>query len=71
MIEQLSAIIDRTGIIDDARTYVVPALIAAAWRARLAPLSGIPAANIVNPHTRRASSRAVSEFMARCEGQRG
>jgi hypothetical protein len=25
------------------------------------------AANILNPHTRRAYSRAVSEFMARCE----
>jgi hypothetical protein len=37
-----SRIIDRSGIIDDARTYVVPALIAAAWRARLAPLPGIP-----------------------------
>ncbi len=52
-------IIDRTGIIDEARTNVVPALIAAAWR--------VFAANILNPHTRRAYSRAVSEFMARCE----
>jgi site-specific recombinase XerD len=67
MSKQLPAIIDRAGIIGDIRAHVVPALIAAAGdRASLRCLEFF-AANIRNPHTRRAYSRAVAEFMTWCE----
>jgi site-specific recombinase XerD len=67
MTEQLPAIIERTGIIGDARTPVVPALIAIAGeRASLRFLEFFAAA-IRNPHTRRAYGRAAAEFMTWCE----
>jgi site-specific recombinase XerD len=65
--EQLPAIIDRTEIIGDARAHVVPALIAAAGERALLRFLEFFAANIRNPHTRRAYSRAVAEFMAWCD----
>ena len=67
MTEQLPAIIDRTEIIGADHARVVPALIAAAGdRASLRFLEFF-AANIRNPHTRRAYSRAVADFLAWCE----
>lgn len=61
MTEQLPA------IIDDARTPVMPALIAVAGeRASLRFLEFFAAA-IRNPHTRRAYCRAAAEFMTWCE----
>jgi site-specific recombinase XerD len=67
MTEQLPAIIERTGIIGDARTPVVPALIAIAGeRASLRFLEFFAVA-IRNPHTRRAYGRAAAEFMTWCE----
>jgi site-specific recombinase XerD len=65
MSEQLPAIIERTEII--ARAHVVPALIAAAGERASLRFLEFFAANIRNPHTRRAYSRAVSEFMAWCD----
>jgi hypothetical protein len=64
MTEQLPTIIGRTEIIGDVRAHIVPALIAVAGER--APLRFLEffAANIRNPHTRRAYSRAVMEFMA-------
>jgi hypothetical protein len=60
MSEQLPAIIDRTEVIGAARPHVVPALIAASGaRASLCFLEFF-AANIRNPHTRRAYSRAAA-----------
>ena len=67
MSEQLPAIIDRTEIIGDARAHVVPALIAAAGERASLRFLEFFAANIRNPHTRRAYSRAVAEFMAWCD----
>jgi hypothetical protein len=62
MSEQLPAIIDRTKIIGDARAPIVPALIAVAGERASLRFLEFFAANICNPHTRRAYSRAVSEF---------
>jgi integrase len=70
VIEQLPAIIDRTKIIGDARAHVVPALIAAAGERASLRFLEFFAANIRNPHTRRAYGRAVAEFMAWCEDNR-
>jgi hypothetical protein len=67
MSEQLPAVIDRTVIIGDIRAHVVPALIAAAGERASLRFLEFFAANIRNPHTRRAYSRAVSEFMAWCD----
>jgi site-specific recombinase XerC len=67
MSEHLPAIIDRSEIIGDARAHVVPALIAVAGERASLRFLEFFAANIRNPHTRRAYSRAVSEFMAWCE----
>jgi site-specific recombinase XerD len=67
MSEQLPAIIARTEIIGDARAHVVPALIAAAGERASLRFLEFFAANIRNPHTRRAYSRAVAEFMTWCE----
>ncbi len=67
MSERLSAIIDRAKIIDDAPAPVVPALIAAAGDRASCRLLEFFAASIRNPHTRRAYSRAVVEFIAWCE----
>src|SRR5450755_4073961 len=67
MSEQLPAILDRTKIIGDARAHFVPALIAAAGERASLRFLEFFAANIRNPHTRRAYSRAVAEFMTWCE----
>jgi hypothetical protein len=67
MSEQLATVIDRTGIIGDIRAHVVPALIAAAGERASLRFLEFFAANIRNPHTRRAYSRAISEFMTWCE----
>jgi site-specific recombinase XerD len=67
MTEQLAAVIDRTGIIGDARDPVVPALIAAAGERTGPRFLEFFAANICNPHTRSAYSRAVAEFTTWCE----
>src|ERR1700681_4002735 len=68
MSEQLPAAIDRTKIIGDARA-LVPALIAAAGDHAARRFLKFFAANIRNPHTRRAYSRAVSEFMTWCDAR--
>jgi site-specific recombinase XerD len=65
VIEQLP-FIDRTTIIGDARAQVVPALIAAAGERASRRFLEFFAANIRNPHTRRAYGRAVADFMAWC-----
>jgi hypothetical protein len=66
-VNRCPAIINRTEIIGDARAYVVPALIAAAGERASLRFLEFFTANIRNPHTRRAYSRAVGEFMAWCE----
>jgi site-specific recombinase XerD len=66
MSEQSAAIIGRIEIIADVRAHVVPALVAASGdRAGIRFLEFF-ASNIRNPHTRRAYSRAVADFMAWC-----
>ena len=67
MTEQLPAIIDRTQIIGAAHMHAVPALIAASGVRASFRFLEFFAANIRNPHTRRAYSRAVADFMAWCE----
>jgi site-specific recombinase XerD len=67
MSEQLPAFVDRTGIIGAACAHIVPALIAASGERSSLRFLEFFAANIRNPHTRRAYSRAVSEFMAWCD----
>jgi site-specific recombinase XerD len=65
--EQLPAVIDRAAPIAIDRAHVVPALIAASGaRASLRFLEFF-AANIRNPHTRRAYGRAVADFLTWCE----
>ena len=66
-VHRLPAIIARPGIIGNARAHVVPALIAAAGERASLRFLEFFAANIRNPHTRRAYSRAVAEFMAWCD----
>ena len=65
MDEQLPAIVERTEI--TARAHIVPALITVAGERASLRFLEFFAANIRNPHTRRAYSRAVSEFMAWCD----
>jgi site-specific recombinase XerD len=48
-------------------TYAVPAIIAAAGERAGLRFLGFFAANIRNPHTRRAYGRAVVEFLAWCD----
>jgi site-specific recombinase XerD len=67
MTAQLPAVIERTQIIGDVRADFVPALIAVAGERASVRFLEFFAANIRNPHTRRAYSRAVSEFMTWCE----
>jgi site-specific recombinase XerD len=67
MTEQLPAIIERSEIIGDIRAHVVPALIAASGERASLRFLEFFAANIRNPHTRRAYSRAVGEFMTWCD----
>ena len=68
MTAQLPAIIDRTRIVGDVRAPIVPALIAAAGERASLRFLEFFAANIRNPHTRRAYSQAVMGFMDWCEG---
>jgi Phage integrase, N-terminal SAM-like domain len=67
MSAQLPAVIDRTKIIGEARAPVVPALIAAGGERASLRFLEFFTANIRNPHTRRAYSRAVLEFITWCE----
>src|ERR1700722_1570821 len=67
MTQQLPAIIDRTGKIAADRAHVVPALIAAAGERATLRFLEFFAANIRNPHTRRAYGRAVADFLAWCD----
>jgi len=67
MADQLPAIVQQSAVATPADTYIVPALIAAAgdqagWR-----YVEFFAANIRNPHTRRAYARACARFFAWCE----
>jgi site-specific recombinase XerC len=67
MTEQVLTVIDHTEIIGADYAPIMPALIAAAGdRASLRFLEFF-AANIRNPHTRRAYSRAVTDFLAWCD----
>jgi site-specific recombinase XerD len=66
--EHLPAIIDRSEIISYVRAHMVPALVAVAGERAALRFLEFFAANIRNPHTRRAYSRAVADFMAWCEG---
>jgi hypothetical protein len=50
-------------------THVVPPLIAAAGKRASLRFLEFFAANIRNPHTRRAYGRAVTEFLAWCDEQ--
>ena len=70
MSEQLPAVIDRTVIIGDIRAHVVPALIAAAGERAARRFLEFFAANIRNPHTRRAYAHAVAGFMTWCDANR-
>jgi site-specific recombinase XerD len=67
MSDQLPAVTERTPIIADVRADFVPALIAVAGERASLRFLEFFAANIRNPHTRRAYSRAVGEFMTWCE----
>src|SRR4051812_2496160 len=64
---QLPALIDHTEIIDAGHGPGLPALIAASGNHAERRFLEFFAANIRNPHTRRAYSRAVNEFLAWCE----
>jgi site-specific recombinase XerD len=65
--DQFVTIINQAGTVAVDRAHVVPALIAAAGdRAGMRFLEFF-AANIRNPHTRRAYGHAVAEFMTWCE----
>ncbi len=70
MAEQLPAVIHQVGItLGLHAAHVVPALIAAAGNRAARRFLEFFAANIRNPHTRRAYGRAVSEFLAWCDDQ--
>src|ERR1700748_3335140 len=59
--------IDRTEIIGAEQAPIVPALIAAAGDRAAHRFLEVFAANIRNPNTREAYSRAVREFLAWCD----
>jgi site-specific recombinase XerD len=68
MTEQLPVPIDQAEIVTSLRaSRIVPALIAAAGEKASMRFLEFFAANIRNPHTRRAYSRAVAEFLAWCD----
>jgi site-specific recombinase XerD len=70
MTEQLPATIHQATRTASLRAaHVVPALIAASGERASLRCVEFFAANIRNPHTRRAYSRAVAEFLAWCDGQ--
>jgi site-specific recombinase XerD len=68
--ELLPAIFERIKIIGDTRGHAVPTLIAAAGERASLRFLEFFAANIRNPHTRRAYNRAVMEFMTWCDDNR-
>ena len=71
MTEQLPATIDQAEITTSLHmSHAVPALIAAAGERASLRFLEFFAANIRNPHTRRAYGRAVAEFLAWCDDQR-
>ena len=57
----------QAGSVTDAAAHIVPALIAAAGERASLRFLEFFAANIRNPHTRRAYGRAVAEFLAWCD----
>ena len=67
MTEQLPAVIDRTKVVTGEVMHVVPALTAASGARASTRFLEFFAANIRNPHTRRAYGHAVAEFLAWCE----
>ena len=67
MIDQLPAIMDRPKIIPAGRAHALPALIAVVGESASRRFLEFFAANIGNPHTRRAYARAVSEFLTWCD----
>jgi site-specific recombinase XerD len=70
MTRHLPAIIDRTAITTRLRVaHAVPALIAASGEKAGLRFLEFFAANIRNPHTRRAYGRAVADFLAWCDDQ--
>ena len=70
MNEQLPATVPQTKFITDAPSHAVPMLIAAAGERASLRFLEFFAANIRNPHTRRAYGRAVADFLAWCEDNR-
>jgi site-specific recombinase XerD len=69
MTGQLPAVIRQSEIIAGDGRYVVPVLIAASGDRTSLRFLEFFAANIRNPHTRRAYGRAVAEFLAWCDDQ--
>src|ERR1700676_3491545 len=69
MTDQLPAIIAPGALVTATDTHVVPALIAAAGDAAGWRYVEFFAANIENPHTRRAYARACGRFFAWCEAR--
>ena len=70
MTDQLPAIASPTKITACLRAaYPVPALIAASGERASLRFLEFFAANIRNPHTRRAYGRAVADFLAWCDDQ--
>jgi site-specific recombinase XerD len=65
----LPAIIDQTAIIAADWARIVPALIAVSGERASRRFLEFFAANIRNPHTRRAYGRAAAEFLAWCDDQ--
>jgi hypothetical protein len=71
MTEQLPAIIDQTESITRIHAALaVPALIATPGERASRRFLEFFAANVRNPHTRRAYGRAVAEFLAWCDDNR-
>ncbi len=64
MTNRLPAVIDRAEVAAGESRYTVPALSAAAGERASLRFVEFFAANIRNPHTRRASRRAVAAFLA-------
>ena len=67
MTDQLPAIIPPGALVTATDTHIVPALIAAAGDAAGWRYVEFFAANIENPHTRRAYARACGRFFGWCE----
>ena len=67
MTDQLPAVLQPGALTTAADTYIVPALIADAGDAAGWRYVEFFTANIRNPHTRRAYTRACGRFFAWCE----